>query len=383
MEYFTKHEKCVLYKKGKFKYIKKKDDIFKLKIAAFDFDYTLFRPIKNRFPKDENDFTILFDCIKDRLFELVEKNFTIVIFTNQKRFNKKDKLKMVIKRIVNAFKSINLLDRVYIYAAIKDDNYRKPNIGCFDLFHSSHKFIPIDFEQSFFVGDAAGRFDNWKHGIKKDFSCADRKFAHNLKLKFYTPEEYFLDEESSNKYYIKTFEEFKNCQNNSCLINKINGNSNKNQKPEIVLMIGYPACGKSSFTKKKYNNYKIINQDTLKTKAKCLKMFKLYLKQTNNIVIDNLNQDIKTRKEYIDLAKEKDYFIKCYYFNIGLDISKHLNNLRMKLFNKEKIPEIVYRIFNKKFEYPSLNEGFNEVDEVLFSPDFIDEKHKKEFFMLS
>ena len=166
-------------------------------------------------------------------------------------------------------------------------------------------------------------------------------------------------------------------------INKINGNSNKNKKPEIVLMIGYPACGKSSFTKKKYNNYKIINQDALKTKAKCLKTLKLYLKQTNNIVIDNLNQDIKTRKEYIDLAKEKDYFIKCYYFNIGLDICQHLNNLRMKLFNKEKIPDIVYRIFDKNFEYPSLNEGFDEVNEVLFSLDFIDEKHKKEFFMLS
>ena len=55
----------------------------------------------------------------------------------------------------------------------------------------------------------------------------------------------------------------------------------------------------------------------------------------------------------------------------------------MKLFNKEKIPEIVYRIFNKNFEYPSLNEGFDEVNEVLFSLDFIDEKHKKEFFMLS
>ena len=107
------------------------------------------------------------------------------------------------------------------------------------------------------------------------------------------------------------------------------------------------------------------------------------LKQTNNIVIDNLNQDIKTRKEYIDLAKEKDYFIKCYYFNIGLDICQHLNNLRMKLFNKEKIPDVVYRIFDKNFEYPSLNEGFDEVNEVLFSLDFIDEKHKKEFFMLS
>ena len=47
----------------------------------------------------------------------------------------------------------------------------------------------------------------------------------------------------------------------------------------------------------------------------------------------------------------------------------YLNNFRMKVFGRDKIPEIVYNIFNKKFQYPSLKEGFHEIVEVVFKPE--------------
>lgn len=43
--------------------------------------------------------------------------------------------------------------------------------------------ISIDMDQSFYVGDAAGR--------EKDHSDVDIKFAQAIGLKFYVPEEYF------------------------------------------------------------------------------------------------------------------------------------------------------------------------------------------------
>ena len=53
--------------------------------------------------------------------------------------------------------------------------------------------IPIDMKESFFCGDAAGREANWAPKKKKDFSSSDRLLAINLGLKFFTPEEHFLN----------------------------------------------------------------------------------------------------------------------------------------------------------------------------------------------
>lgn len=51
--------------------------------------------------------------------------------------------------------------------------------------------MPVDKENSFFVGDAAGRPAD-KSRKKKDHSLADRLLALNLGLTFHTPEEHFL-----------------------------------------------------------------------------------------------------------------------------------------------------------------------------------------------
>ena len=58
----------------------------KCNIAAFDLDYTLIKPKSGRkFPKDKNDWKFLFDNIIDYLHSL--KDYSIVLFTNQSRFN--------------------------------------------------------------------------------------------------------------------------------------------------------------------------------------------------------------------------------------------------------------------------------------------------------
>lgn len=93
---------------------------------------------------------------------------------------------------------------------------------------------------------------------------------------------------------------------------------------EIVLFCGYPALGKSSFYYRHFHpaNYTHINQDKLKTREKCIKAVRDALKRDESCVvgtvilrsaskdlnldeIDNTNRDIKTRKFYIDLAREE------------------------------------------------------------------------------
>lgn len=53
-------------------------------------------------------------------------------------------------------------------------------------------------DNSFYCGDAAGRVANWAPGKKKDHSMADKLFAENLNLTFYTPEQFFLGHSIAN-----------------------------------------------------------------------------------------------------------------------------------------------------------------------------------------
>lgn len=52
-----------------------------------------------------------------------------------------------------------------------------------------------------FVGDAAGRPENKMLKTKKDHSTADRLFAINIGIKFFTPEEHFKVIAALNKIF--------------------------------------------------------------------------------------------------------------------------------------------------------------------------------------
>lgn len=167
---------------------------------------------------------------------------------------------------------------------------------------------PEDLAQSFYVGDAAGR--------RGDHNVTDRLFAMNNGIKFYTPEvrstnshskclpmliqtlqEYFHDTPSVN-YEIKTFHPLtipfdpEGKQRNVDLFGYlhpfylvplytptayplalVSDDPNVSPPPEIVLFIGYPATGKTTFYNKHFkpHGYIHINQDILKTRQKCLK----------------------------------------------------------------------------------------------------------------
>jgi bifunctional polynucleotide phosphatase/kinase len=64
------------------------------------------------------------------------------------------------------------------------------------------------------------------------------------------------------------------------------------------------ASGKSSFYRRHFSAYDHINQDTLGNRDKCLRIAREALAKKRSVVVDNTNRDKKTRKLWIDLAKE-------------------------------------------------------------------------------
>ena len=326
-------------------------------IAAFDLDYTLIKPKSgNKFPKNKDDWMFISDKVKLYLNALNKNNYSIVIFTNQKGISKG---KLSISDFFEKIKQINdeLGFELNIFISTLDDIYRKPMTGMWDFMIKKMKG-EINYKNSFYVGDAAGRV----YKKRKDHSSDDLFFANNVNVQFFTPEKFFNEEDENHK--VTKF----NLKSN---IKQFNFNIDHNKK-NMILMVGAPASGKSYVSNKYFNSYKIINQDKLKTKNKCLQKTVKYLHNNKNVIIDNTNPTIAIRKEYLNLADDNGYNKIIINFNIPRNIVKYLNKYRVQTEHKKLIPDIAYNIFYKKYEKPSNEEG-NIID---YDNYMIDKKYK-------
>ncbi|PIA42742.1 hypothetical protein AQUCO_02000296v1 [Aquilegia coerulea] len=158
------------------------------KIAAFDFDGCLAKTSVKKVGADA--WSLMFESIPEKLKKLYEDGFKVVIFTNESNIdrwkNKRERaIDSKIGRLNNFIKKVEVPVQVFIACGYGDeDRYRKPKVGMWRLMEKYlNSGIKIDMEESFYVGDAAGRVD--------DHSDADIKFAETIGLKFHLPEDYF------------------------------------------------------------------------------------------------------------------------------------------------------------------------------------------------
>ena len=332
-----------------------------IKVAAFDMDGTIITTKSGKkFAKDSHDWKWLFPNIPEKMHQLYKEGFMIVIFTNQKGVGNN---KIPLSNFTTKFKNISdeLSIPINFFLASKDDYYRKPCTGMWDILSNLCSNISLD--KSFYCGDAAGRPIGWKFGALKDFSDSDRLYANNIGIKFYFPEEYFQKSAYKLKelkvHPLSCVEKF----NNRKLILPSN-------HPILLIMVGPPSSGKSTVSKElEEKGWVRVNQDVLKTSAKCLKVTKKALEEGSNIVIDNTNSNINNRSKYLKLLENypKYYSIAC-CMKISREIVDHLNLYRVQSSKGElkKIPKVAYNVFYKNFQKPSKDEGFKEIVEWEF-----------------
>ena len=336
------------------------------KIASFDLDWTLIKPKSgNKLPKDFDDWDLLNKNIIKKLKYFNDEGYQLIIFSNQSKLKKKDLIPKFKLKIENICKL--LPKNIQVYISTNTGYYRKPFTGLWDEMIKLNKISFIN-ASTFYCGDAAGRVDNWEKGKKKDFACSDRMFAHNIGILFYEPEVIFLNNSESSKWIMEKLALDK-------YIRDYDIDSMKFSKDKVILLcVGYPGSGKSSLSKKifeKYNNFKIINQDKIGNKNKCLKECEKLVEEGFNIIIDNTNYDINTRKKFIDIAIKYKMKIECLHFDCKEKYANHMNHYRCQE-SKGKydlVPIITYRIYNKNYTAPSINEGFSKIIHIPFSID--------------
>jgi predicted kinase len=126
----------------------------------------------------------------------------------------------------------------------------------------------------------------------------------------------------------------------------------------FTILIGLQASGKSTFCNLHLkHSHTILNLDTIKTRKKETQLLNEAIQQNLNIVIDNTNPTKESRKSYINIAKQHNYFLEAYYFDVSIEICKKQNSERDR-----KVPLIALYTTNKKIEQPSLDEGFDKIN---------------------
>jgi len=327
-----------------------------VKMAGFDIDGTIITTASGkRFPTDHLDYCLKYNNTINIITNLQNvRGYTIIFITNQSGLKgNKEKINLYkhkIEDICNKFSC-----DITVFICTEKDIWRKPNIEIINVYINK-----LDVNNSFFCGDAAGRNATQKY--KKDFSDTDLKFALNLKIKFYTPEEIFNKTNVDDMVVHYNYIDIANIK-----IGKYHPFIPYKNK-EVVINVGYPGSGKSYYTLNYItpHNYLHINQDRLKTKAKCLNEFKKALKIGYNIVIDNTNPSEDARSTFINLAKQFNYRIRIIKYTASKELAMHNSYYRSIVNNTSYIPVIAYNIYNKNYQEPSLDTKVDIIEEIDF-----------------
>lgn len=271
--------------------------------VCFDLDGTLTYAEKHLYPQLPDDVHLL--PRRRRILRKYADKYTIFIFTNQKSRSPKEVQKKL-ARLQTFIDKVKV--PVIVCVSTGDDNYRKPNTGMYD--YCTGRFGHPT--RAYFCGDAGGR--------PGDFSDSDRLFAENSGLVYKTPEQVFKPRTPRLP-----------------------------QERSMVVFVGMPGVGKTTFYQTHLNSYDWVNQDTLKTMKKCLSTLEASLKRGSNVCIDSTNPSLETRQNYYTLANKYNYTITVIYFT-GNGYNR--NQLR-----DNKVPDIVYHLYFKKLSPPTRAEG--------------------------
>jgi bifunctional polynucleotide phosphatase/kinase len=302
--------------------------------ALFDFDHTLVKPKDGRrFPKGADDWQWLRPSVPS-VVKAAAETHQVCIVTDQSKPWKVDMIRA-------ALSSLDIPVLVVIGFKTK-----KPSTSFF--LQCVHATLGL---AHYYVGDAAGRTGDW--------SDSDKLFAANLGVEFRVPEAVFPMAMGG-------------MAGMGVPVEKINDGGDVGVggdvevmdfiKQRVIMMVGYPASGKSTWIAKaqethSHANLVRVDGDALKTQPKMLKEAERILKTGGTPVLDATHGTVAKRGKVIELAKKYGVECVCVWIDVTIDTAMDRNNERGNQ-GGAKLPAVAFYVYRKHFEAPSEAEGF-------------------------
>ncbi len=296
------------------------------KIAGFDFDGTLVRPREGRqFPKNKDDWRWTRPSVPEHLRALSAEGWHLVIVTDQTKGWKEDMIAAVVA-------AVGVPIEVVIQSPAKATATTKATEGAVvSAGVTSHgvkpdtsQFLARGITLSYYVGDAAGRTGDW--------SDCDRMFAERLGVPFHTPEEFFPSPPLRERAVALGAER------------------------EVVVMVGYPASGKSTIARDlaARGDYYRIDGDALATATAMVRDARRQ-PADKRIVFDSTGGTIKRRAAFIEWAKSAGRPVRIVWVTTDIDTAMDWNAERSR--TGAHVPAIAFYVYRKHFEEPTASEG--------------------------
>ena len=158
-------------------------------------------------------------------------------------------------------------------------------------------------------------------------------------------------------------------------------------KQKVVMMVGFPAAGKGTLTRELSDEgYVVLNRDSVGGSiAGLVPKLENLLAAGKSVVLDNTNGTVETRKQFIDVCKNRGVAIEAFHVDTSIEdaqinaLHRMWDRYRMIFYTDADIkahpvaksdpnifPVHVLFSYRKQLEKPTAAEGFSTVKKIKF-----------------